>query len=237
MQDFFNKADDNEEVPTGIKIGEVEYSEEDLKGLIADGTYKRELEEKLNTKIDKVVPEYTRLTQEKKSWEEQKAAFEKQKEENDRLNQPAPEYDEATIAKAREEAKKLGLFTKDDVEEYVKAEFPNFYSKQRSGEKLLDQVQALETEINGTDGRPKFEIEEVLAHMRETGIIDPKKAYKDKYEEQLDKWKENQIKGARPAGLLSDSSSSAGGKQPPEVRPNRDNLRKLFREALYENQG
>mgnify|MGYP001600885643 CR=1 FL=1 len=61
-------------------------------------------------------------------------------------------------------------------------------ANQRAGEKILEGAEKLQSEIDGKDGRPAFEIEDVLGHMRETGIRDPYKAYKDKYETELQKY-------------------------------------------------
>src|SRR4030042_759119 len=94
----------------------------------------------------------------------------------------------------------------------------------REGEKLLDDCKDMEGEIDGKDGRPAFKTKEILDHMVLTGIKNPMKAYKDKYEIEIDKWKEQQLRGAKPRGLFTEPSSTAGSKQPPNVRVTRDNL-------------
>ncbi len=215
-----------------IKVGEIEYTPSELEGLIADGKFKRDVETKQNTKLDKVFGEYTKLTQDKNTWEAERAEYLILKDEKEQANKPQPEFDEATIAKAQEEARKLGLFSKADVEQYVNENFPKFYSQQRAADKLLESMEGLEKEINGEDGRPKFVLEDVLNHIKETGIRDPLKAYKDKYETELDTWKEKTLSSAKREGIFSESGSTAGGKQPTEVRPTKENVGKLVREAL-----
>lgn len=222
------------DAPTTIKLGEVDYTPEELQGLVADGQFKREVEKTQNTKLDKVMSGFTKLTEEKKTWETERQELQRLKEEKENANKPAPEFDESTIAAARAEAKKLGIFTKDDVDQYVTENFPKFYANQRAGEKILEGAEKLEKEIDGSDGRPAFKIDEILEHMRNEGFRDPMKAYKDKYETEIDKWKETQLNTNKREGLLSETASSAGGKQPPEVRPNRTNLKALFAEALRE---
>lgn len=216
-----------------IKIGDTEYTPTELESLIADGKFKREVEEKQNTKLDKINGAYVKLTQERKSWEDERAEYLKLKDEKEQANKPAPEFDEATISKAQEEARKLGLFTKNEVEQYVSENFPKFYSQQRAADKLLEGMEGLEKEITGEDGRPKFVLDEILGHIKETGIRDPLKAYKDKYETELDTWKEKKLSGAKREGIYSESGSTAGGKQPPPVKVTRDNLEKLVREAIH----
>lgn len=223
-----------EGAPSTIKVGEVEYTPEQLQGLIDDGLFKREIETKQNTKLDRVMPEYTRLTQEKKGWVEKEAELERFKAEKSKPKEDEPVLDEATLNKARTELKKLGVFTKDDVESYFKENFTKAYTIQRDTDRFFDVAHKLESEIDGKDGRPKFVLDDVLEHMKETGIRDPLKAYKDKNEMALDKWKDEQLSRNRRDGIVSERSSNAGGKTPPAVRPTRANLKDLFREALYE---
>lgn len=215
-----------------IKVGDTEYKVEELEGLIADGKFKRDVEIKQNTKLDKVFGEYTKLTQDKGSWEAERADYLRLKDEKEKASQPAPQFDEATIAKAQDEARKLGLYTKKEVEQYVSDNFPKFYSQQRAADKLLEGMESMEKEIDGKDGRPVFVLNDVLNHIKETGIRDPLKAYKDLHETELDTWKEKKLSGSKREGLFSDSSSTAGGKHPAAVKVTRDNLGQLVREAL-----
>jgi len=219
-----------------IKLGDSEYTPEELESLVADGKFKRDVETKQNTKLDKVFGEYTKLTQQQKDWEAEREEYLALKDEKAKANEPKPEFDEATIAQAQAEARKLGLFSKTDVEQFVTENFPKFYSQQRQADKLLEGMESLEKEIDGSDGRPKFVLEDVLGHIKETGIKDPMKAYKDKYETELDTWKEKKLSGSKREGIYSESGSTAGGKQPEAVKVTRDNLGKLVREALTQGQ-
>jgi hypothetical protein len=221
-----------EEVVAPIKIGETEYTTSELESLIADGQFKRDIESKQNTKIDKVFGEYTKLTQDKSNWEAERSEYLRLKEEKENANKPQQDFDEATIQAAQNEARKLGLYTKTEVEQYFNETFPKQYAQQRAADKLLEGMEGLEKEITGSDGRPKFVLDEILQHMRDTGIKDPNRAYKDKYETELDSWKEKKLSGAKREGIFSEQGSTAGGKQPTEVRPTRANVGQLVREAL-----
>lgn len=237
MSDFFKKDDDDAPKPTegedaAIKLGDKEYTPEELKSLVEDGEFKRDVESKQNTKLDKVFGEYTKLTQEKKTWEDGQQELDTLKQEKEDAEKPAPQFDEATIAKAQEEARKLGLFTKEDVQKLIYESFPTEYTKQRLADKVIEGGQALEKEIDGEDGRPKFILSEVLEHMKDTGIKDPNRAYKDKYETELDKWKEKKFADAKGDSIYTDTSSTAGSKQPEEVKITKDNVAKQLREAL-----
>lgn len=230
-------ADDNNGTVTTndrIKVGEVEYTLEELSGLVQDGQFKREIEEKQNTKLDKVFGEYTKLTQAQKDWAAKEADYEKKLAE---ATKPAVDADKAgeltpeIIAQAKAEAKKIGLLSEEDVKEYFDKKFPEMYSQQRAYDKIIDTANDYAKEIDGNDGRPAFVVEDVFGHMKETGIRDPYKAYKDLHEEKLDEWKAKQL-SKKGSDFVTEPSSSAGGKTPPEVRPTRDNLDDLLKEAI-----
>lgn len=234
---IFEEEEEEVEDETGtskVKIGEVEYTMDELSGLVADGQFKRDIEAKQNTKIDRVLPEYTKLTQEQKAWQTERDEYVRLKQERDNANKQPDHFTPEQIDQARKEARMLGLFTKEDVEDYVKKEFPRYYVEQRYADKVIEKMEGLQAEIDGKDGRPKFDMDEILEYSKETGIKDPLKAYKDKYEVELDKWKESKLLSGRREGLRTESGSTAGGKTPPEVKVNRDNLGKLMREALTE---
>lgn len=219
---------DNKDQSDNFTIGDQTYTLEELQGLISDGQYKREVETKQNTSIDKLQSAYTRLTQEAKDWKAERDEYLKLKEN---LNKPK-DLDEDTIKAAQEEARKLGLITESQFDEIMSKKFPQFYSNQRAGEKLLERVNDLGKELNGEDGRPKFDPDEILGYMRDNGISDPMIAYKVKNEQALDEWKTNQLQNARRDNIPTEEGSDAGSKQPPEVKPSRDNMRNLLKEAL-----
>ena len=66
--------------------------------------------------------------------------------------------------------------------------------------------------------------------MDETGIKSPEKAYKDMFETELDQWKEKQLRKITPNGIRTESSSTAGSKEPEPVVVTTQNLKTLLRE-------
>ncbi len=214
------------ETPPKLKIGDEEFDPEEAKSLIELGKIGREAEEKFNTKIDKVWPEYNKATQELKKIREEREAEERhQLDQKKQSGEVLSEQDQIKVA--REQAKKLGLVTADD--------FDNYYVQRREAEKLLDSCQGLEKEITGKDGRPVFKTQEILKYMDETGIRDPNKAYRIKYEPEIERWREEQLSKARGRGLVTEESSSAGSKQAPEVKITRSNFDAMMKEALEGN--
>lgn len=214
-----------EEVSEKIKIGEEEFDPEELKDLVGKGKFAKEVEEKSNTKLDRVWPEYTRATQELKALKEEKEAWQRQQSS---LKPQSELTEDETIQQAKEQAKKLGLLTVDDVNEKV-----NAYVEQREKAKeILNSCTKLEGEFDGKDGRPKFETQSMLEFMRDEGIKDPAKAYKLKYENEIDQWKDQQIAGAKKKGIYTESGLG-GNKEPPVVKLNKDNLMEALTESLY----
>lgn len=221
----------NETIETQkIKLGETEYTQDELNEMVGFAKNVREQEAKYNTKFDKVWPEYSRSQTELK----------RLKDELDEARKPrveVPQDQQAEIERARTAAKQLGILTKDDLKELgivTKNEFDQYYKVQRATEKLLEKADDLEKELNGSDGRPAFKRGEILQFMNDTGIQDMNIAYKIKYESELDTWKDSKLAGAKKLGMSTIESGAKGGvsKEPPQVRITKDNLNQMMQEAL-----
>lgn len=232
---FDNKPEDKEvEESNNFKFGEEEYTREQLEELVGFGKLAKEAETRYNTKIDRVYPEFTKKSQQVKEYEEKMSEYEEKiKGYESRFNQPTNEGDE--IRQAKEAAKKLGLLTREDIEELglvTRDKFGTQYNEIRKAERLLDDMTKYSGETNGSDGRPKFDIDEILNYMQETGIQDYKAAYKIKYDDELSNWKEKQLSKARKPGLYTEESSTYGDKMPREEKITRESLHDSIRQAL-----
>src|SRR5205085_2033973 len=107
------------------------------------------------------------------------------------------------------------------------------YRIQRQVEKITEECDSYESEIDGSDGRPKFEREKVLEHMKNPDV--PKnilKAYKDLYEKELDDWRQKQLTAAKPKGFYTETGLP-GTKEPHDVKVTNDNVDRLFYEAVH----
>lgn len=207
-----------------IKVGEREYSQDDLNRLVGLGEMATELEGKWNTKLDKVYPEFTRKSQ---------ILAEKERELEElrgKLNKPAestnPEWNDETRAQAKKAIQEIygdELLTKKEAEQ--------LYTVREQAKSLLGDIDTV-IESAGEAGKPKTTPEDLLKHMETTGIKNPEKAYKDMFEPELDKWKEEQMKKLKPASFHTQTTSSAGGKEPEPVVVTNDNLRSLLREKF-----
>ena len=230
MTDFFKNPEPVEEkqpVVEKIKLGDEEFDPEELKEIVGKGRFAKEVEEKYNTKIDKVWPEYTKATQELKALREEKSQWESQKQAEIEKAPPETLSEDQLVQQAKAQARRLGLITVDDIDEYVTQKVTAI----QQATEMLDDCRKLEAEYKGDDGRPKFDTQEVLEHMKATGIRSPIRAYKDKYEEQLDKWKESRLLGAKKPNPYTEGGLG-GNREPSEVKLNKDNLEAALREVL-----
>jgi hypothetical protein len=218
-------------VPETIKVGDSEYSQDELTRLVGLGKLGAEMEEKWNTRIDRVYPDFTKNSIKLKELEEENQTL-KTKVPTEPLTPDAEQSKEA-LRILKEE---FGVVTKGDLEDYYKQrrdEERTQMEQEEYSKQLHDKVVTLQKEVDGTDGRPVFKAIDVLEHMQETGIKDPMKAYKDKYEQELDAWKaEKLVKGEPKDPIITVTKPTAGGKQPNSVRPTTANLQQLLDEAL-----
>ena len=245
MADFFDKKEDvekdvekeeqeesqeKEETIEKIKVGKDEYTADELSSLVNLGKIGQEAEKKWGTPIDKVYPAFTKKSQELKELKEkaeadEKAGVAKKAEAGEQLSE------EETVQQALDQAEKMGIATTRKLSEAIRKEVLAILE----GKDLLSTCKDLETEISGSDGRPAFKTQDILTHMQETGIRNPEKAYKDKFETQIDKWKQEQLEKAKPEGLITEGASGAGGgKTPPQKKlVGEDALRGAVRETLW----
>jgi len=210
---------DNQEVesqaePEKVKLGEQEYTTEELSELVGLGSRAREIGE-AHGGFDKFVTEYGRKSE---------RIGELKKELESLSSQKVVEPEETSIEQAREAARKLGIVLKDDLDGY--------YQNRRGAEKLLENCQTLETKLDGSDGRPKFETERVLEFMNQnTGFTDPMRAYEAMHLDEVSSWKAEQINKSRTTGI-STVTETVTNKMPESVRATKDNLYDLIKEQI-----
>ena len=223
---------DSEDTVQNFKLGEEEYSQEQLEELVNFGKLAKEAEEKYNTKIDKVWPEFTKKSQAIKEYETKIAEYEEQLKQRDQ--QFSPE-DQEQIDQAKEAARKIGLLTKDDLKDLgmmTKDDFEAQYARVSQAQKLLDDMGKYSKEVDGSDGRPKFDVDDMLNYMQDTGIQDFKLAYKVRYDDELTSWKESQLNKAKKPGLYTEKTSTMGEKMPIPDKLDRNNLKDHVRQAM-----
>ena len=227
--DFFQQKkamDDSQQLPDKVKVGEKEYTQDELSRLVGLGETANELETKWNTKIDSVYPAYTKTTQELAELKKEKEEREgRELEERAKQNQLTPEeVKQVAIREARE----LGLVTREDFATEVSKAVANAIA----GKELLGDIQTVIDDAS-EKGQPKTEVNKLLDFMSQNGIKNPEKAYKLMFEAEIDAWKEQKLKGIKPPDLTTQTISTAGGKEPPAPPAiTKDNLAQIIRESL-----
>lgn len=228
---FFDDHDDKEkeEELTKIKVGDQEFSEDELSALVEKGRLAKDIEEKQNTDLSKVYPEYTRKSQQLKEYEEELAQLRELKksvEEREIEEKANKDSKSLTPDEVRQMAAKQGYITQENVNTYIQ----NYMAAQR----ILDQVKDLEAKRNPFEAEelPRVESQEMLRWMDENNITDPVKAYKIRFESEIDAWKEKKIAQGKPKGMYVDDTSAPSNKLPREVKISNKNLQELMRASL-----
>jgi hypothetical protein len=206
------KDDKPEEGVDKIKVGDLEFAPDELQDIV--GKY-RELDDKAKPMggLDKVISyagDQARQLGEVKA--ELQAERERKAQEDNKptSGEPSPE----DVIKAAEEQ---GFITKTNLNTYL--------AQYRSAEKLVDEVKAMEEKGNPYDAKelPKFVATDMLDYMTQTGIKNPRSAYNDRYEKEIDAWKQKTLSQSRPKGMVTEEHAP-GNKQPAPVKITRDNL-------------
>ena len=231
-QDFFAEEDAQTEQsesqePEKVKIGEKEYSQEDLAKLVGYGEKAVELEDKWNTKIDKLYPEYTKSRQELATikQQQQEAVLKAQEEINKKAGegqQLSPEEQDKLI---EQELEKRGVVTQKNVYQYV----ANFIQAQE----LNREIDTIRTDAEG-DGKPKVTREDLLDYMDESGVKNPRDAYELMFKKELKDWESKQVQSLKKPSFVTETSSVAGSKEPLPQKITKENISDILNQALEE---
>lgn len=229
------------EEPEKYTINGVEYSADDVSGLVDLGNKYKEIEEKTNTKLDSIWPEYTRTTQEKKALEEQlaerSAELEKLQSAKDKLAEAeTPEE----IQKAKAALRSLGGVDEDYLKQnnyMTREEAEEFWRQKRFEEQQVETLEKegakLEAQIDGSDGRTPFNYRAVLAYANAYKKEDLMSAYNEMNERANKAWTERQLaQEEQKKGLTT--LRSGGTKEPPKPKVTNSNLADQLSE-LVEN--
>ena len=223
MADFINTEEETSETqqePEKVKVGEKEYTQEELSKLVGLGEIGAEAEERYNIKLDGVWPKFGQAIDQVKKLEAELEQSKQVQAPKDPNAEPTPEE----IAKqAKEEAKKLGLLTVDDINQYIEREIDLRELKKD----VLSVVEEAEEKYG-----IKTSEDAIVNHMYETGIKNPQKALKDLYEEKIDAWKEQQLQSLKKPGMATETTTTAGAKEPSVEPVTRDNLSARIDEVL-----
>lgn len=199
-----------------VKLGEREYTNEELSELVGLGQRAKEVGSS-HGGFDKFVSEWGKKSERIGELKQQLEALEGSKNSSD-----VGEVEDQ-LEQARQAAKKIGLVLKDDLDSY--------YQNRRTAERLVESCQELETKIDGTDGRPKFDTQKVLEFMEQNpGFTDPERAYKALHLDEVASWSAEQIRKKKPG--MTTTTETNTNKSPARVTPNKENLWALVAEEM-----
>lgn len=223
MADFF-KPKEEEPTPTEQKftIGDKEYTQDELNDLVSKGNQYSEIETKFNTKLDKVVPDYTRASMEASEWKKKYADLE-QAQLREKMNQGAQLSPDEIRMRARQEAVNLGLMTDETTPALIRAEIAG-YELRKETDSVVGELDEM-----GIKADPKI----ILKYMDAADLDNPQDAVDQLYGGQIKNWQAEQLNKQKPEGLYAERGSEAGGfKLPEDVKVNDGNLMELFKQAV-----
>ena len=175
--------------PSKIKLEDSEYTVDELKEFVKYGKLGKEVETKHNTKLDRLMPEYTKSTQRVKELEE---ALTKAQQEAEGLKaSKAPESDELTPEQktaAIRQLKDLGIVTKEDADfmkEVVQKEIQNTLAVRDLKSQIEKSIKQYKDEY-GIEAT----VEDVANYMADSGTRSPDDALYLHFREQIEKSKQ-----------------------------------------------
>lgn len=201
-QNQMNDQDQND-LSEVIKLGDEEYTPQELQKLVGLGKIGQELEERWNTKIDRVYPEFTKTRQELEELRKEREILSR----NQIAQQPTQEQvsQEEIKRQALQQASELGLVSREEANQIIRDTL--------AGYRLLDQTSSLVSQKT-QDGYPQTSAEDLLQFMNERGISNPEDAYDIMFKPQIRKIDEEKIRSLKPQGIYTEQASQAGGKIP-----------------------
>jgi len=226
--EFFNKTETETETKTEtvekVKVGSDEYTQDELSKLVGLGKIGVEAEQKFNTKLDRVWPEFVKSSQEKAELNAKVKEFEGKIKDMETKKSPALN---SLTSEQKEQAKKE-LYELMGGEPMTEKQFEVKYVQRRNAERLVEDTESVLLEMK-EQGMPQTTVEDVLKHMADTGIRVPQKAYKDMFEAEIDKIKEEKLKSLRPSGGYETVQvQSPGNKQPALKKVTKENLAEML---------
>lgn len=225
---FFDKQNEAEEVEK-VKLGDTEFTTEELNALVESGKRLQDIETKQGQPLDKILSSWgergERIGEYKKQVEELSSKLEKLE------NPPAQEQIDKEKLKEQviNEAREFGLVTKDEALKMME----ELYETRRYGERIFSKVNKI-VKTAKSEGKPTTSAEELLKFMSDpSNPKDPEKAYKVMFEKELENWKEEQLKKIKQPNMVIENKSTAGGKELQALKlDSREDLRNALRVAI-----
>lgn len=229
--------DNSQDAHSKVIINGQEYDPTEAQEFIETGRKTRELEQKYNTKLDNVWPEYNKVSQERSQLQKDLADAKAELEKRATSQKGNSITNDLENADAKEAARKLGLVLNEDLGDqgFIKKDDLEKYFEERSTRdaqkaQVLAQADRYEKEIDGSDGRPKFSKKLALPYALQNGSASLLDAYEDMYSDELKVWKDQQVEAQRAKSLKT--LGSEGDKSPKQPKITKDNLQASIAELI-----
>lgn len=228
MNKFFDDKPGDQE-PEKVKVGEVEFTPEELQDLVGAGQRLKEIEEKQGQPVDEILTSWGKRGEVIGGLKKEKEELAK---ELDKYKNPPPQ-EQVDREKLKEqvvsEAREFGLLTKDEAHKMME----ELYETRRSGEKILARTNKVLREAK-KEGRPVIATEKLLEFMADpSNPKDPQNAYNILFSKELDEWKQKRLESIKKPGMITETKSTAGSKGPEfKVPTNKEDLRNALRVAI-----
>lgn len=190
--------------PQSIKIGEKEYSTEELRGLLEKaGQY------------DSLQPEYTKVTQ---------RLADVEREEKKKMDEQSKTVEQKELDTAADRAFTI-------LESRIVDVVKKVLGKESQGRDLGNRMTELEKEIDGEDGRPAFVIKDIAKYAEDNELGgDPLDIYEKKFRNELRDFYRKQ--GVKPKPTFSEKTGS--GVHLPKGKDLKNVSREDFNKAAVE---
>lgn len=199
MSFFDDKSGEDQEV-SKIKLGELEFTQEELNELVGAGKKLKEIEEKQGQPVDDILKSWGRRGEEIGNYKKKVEELETNLKKVTETPPSKEELDEEQVkTQVINEAKKYGLLTKEEASQLMN----DFYNERRSGEKLLYKAQRV-LRTASKEGKPTTNLENLLQFMADpANPKDPKNAYDIMFKKELKDWEQKQLQTIKNKGMVT----------------------------------
>lgn len=225
-----------------IKLGDNEYTPEQLNELVGYGQKYQEFEKKYDTDPEKAWSAYGKMSNEVKDLRDKAGKVGELEAELKGIKSQKPansegDYTPSQVVEAQAALKKLGGVTKEDIPSLLK-EYgfvkKGDMDKEFETRRIVGEFENLSGKYNGEDGRPKFDRDEMIAFMTRTNMQDPEMAYRARFSDELSEFKAQRIIEEKYPQIKT-SNKGAADKKPTVDPVNDENISKRLMEVMYPN--
>ena len=229
---FEDKEEVEEQEIEKIKVGDTEFTAEELQELVGAGKKLTEIEKKQGQPIDEILTSWGKRGERLGEWKKTAGAktpqeFLKAKEAE--KEKPKEVVDREKLkAQVLAEAREFGLATQEGVEKVIESKVNQILA----GRDVMRKVVNTLTKAKKA-GYPQATPNKLLEFMQDrNNPADPEKAYKLMFEKEIEDVKAKKLESIKPKGMVTQAQSTAGGKEFKPQKVTKENLREAFREVL-----